>query len=237
MGGHFRAIRKRLLLCLVIAAGLVAGCQTSTPMLPTIAPPVAAQRAILELPPPLTDGPMSLEAALAARQSVRAYTEEAVVLPDLSQLFWSAQGMTRSWGGRTAPSAGALYPLELYAATADGVYHYLPQQHQAELWLAEDIREGLWAAGLEQEALRQAPAVFVMTAVYGRTIARYGDRSERYVKLEAGHAAQNLLLQAVTLGLGAVPIGAFDDQQISTLLSLSPGEEPLYLIAVGHPAQ
>jgi SagB-type dehydrogenase family enzyme len=180
---------------------------------------------------------MSLEAALTARQSIRAYTAEPVDLADISQLFWSAQGVTRSWGGRTAPSAGALYPLELYAATADGVYHYLPAQHQAELWKVEDIRESLWAAGLRQEALRQAPTVFVMTAVYGRTSAKYGDRSERYVKLEVGHAAQNLLLQAVTLGLGAVPIGAFADQQVSAALSLPAGEEPLYLIPVGHPTE
>ncbi len=225
------------LLCIVLAAGLIMGCQASTPVAREVAPPVAAQGQIIELPPPVTDGPMSLEAVLSARQSIRAYTEEALALQDITQLFWSAQGVTRSWGGRTAPSAGALYPLELYAATAEGVYHYLPQQHQAELWSTEDIRESLWAAGLRQEALRQAPTVFIMTAVYGRTSAKYGERAERYVKLEAGHAAQNLLLQAVSLGLGAVPIGAFDDQEVSAVLSLPSGEEPLYLIAAGHPAE
>jgi len=180
---------------------------------------------------------VSLEAALTARQSIRDYTDQALSLEDLAQLFWSAQGVTRPWGGRTAPSAGALYPLELYAATGDAVYHYLPAQHQAEIWLDEDIRASLWAAGLRQEALKQAPAVFILTAVYARTSTKYGDRAERYVKLEAGHAAQNLLLQVAALNLGAVPIGAFVDADVSAALGLSPGEDPLYLIPVGHPAE
>jgi SagB-type dehydrogenase family enzyme len=218
-------------------AGLLSGCHTSTPMPTTVAPMAPAETRIIELPPPRIDGSMSLEAALAARRSIRTYTDEAVSLQGISQLFWSAQGVTRSWGGRTAPSAGALYPLELYAATADGVYHYLPQEHQAEVWLAKDIRQSLWAAGLQQEALEQAPTIFVMTAVYERTSAKYGDRTERYVQMEAGHAAQNLLLQAVTLGLGAVPIGAFDDDKVAIALSLPIEEAPLYLIPIGHPAE
>jgi len=234
--GHFCGISKQLW-CLFAVAGLIVGCQTAATMLPTVTPRATAQRPVLELPPPLTDGAMSLETALQKRRSIRAYTDEVVALQDIAQLFWSAQGITRSWGGRTAPSAGALYPLELYAATANGVYHYLPGQHQAKLWLAKDIRQSLWAAGLRQEALKQAPVVFIVTAVYGRTSAKYGDRSERYVKLEAGHAAQNLLLQAVTLGLGAVPIGAFDDEGISAALALPSDEQPLYLISVGHPAE
>jgi SagB-type dehydrogenase family enzyme len=180
---------------------------------------------------------MSLEAALMARRSIRSFADTALPLQTIAQLFWSAQGETRPWGGRTAPSAGALYPLELYAATTYGVLHYLPSGHQAEQWLEGDVRVALWASGLRQEALRQAPAVFVMTAVHGRTSAKYGDRAERYVKLEAGHAAQNLLLQAVALGLGAVPIGAFHDQDIASILGLPPDEAPLYLIPVGHPAE
>lgn len=236
MSGHFYGAGMQLL-CLFAVAGLIAGCQTAAPMRPTATAPAAAPMPVLELPPPLTNGPMSLEAALSERRSIRAYTAEALALQDISQLFWSAQGITRSWGGRTAPSAGALYPLELYAATAEGVYHYLPRQHRAELWLAKDIRQSLWDAGLRQEALKKAPTVFAVTAVYQRTSDKYGNRSERYVKLEAGHAAQNLLLQAVTLGLGAVPIGAFDDEAVAAALTLPSGEEPLYLIPVGHPAE
>jgi SagB-type dehydrogenase family enzyme len=192
---------------------------------------------VVDLPEPRTKGTLSLEETLLQRRSIRAYTDQKLRLEDIAQLFWAAQGVTRSWGGRTAPSAGALYPLEIYAATAEGVYRYLPSEHGAEVTLEEDARQGLWAAGLRQEALLQAAAIFVITAIYERTSGKYGARAERYVKLEAGHAAQNLLLQAVALDLGAVPIGAFYDEEVAAALGLPPGEEPLYLIPVGHPAE
>jgi SagB-type dehydrogenase family enzyme len=192
---------------------------------------------VLNLPAPRTTGALSLEETLARRRSIRAYTAQPLALAEIAQLFWAAQGTTRSWGGRTAPSAGALYPLELYAATAEGVYHYLTADHRAELKTDEDRREALWAAGLQQEALQQAAATFVFTAIYERTAGRYGERAERYVKLEAGHAAENLLLQAVALGLGAVVIGAFYDDDVAAALAVEAEEEPLYLIPVGHPAE
>jgi SagB-type dehydrogenase family enzyme len=178
---------------------------------------------------------MSLEETLAARRSVREFTEEELILEEISQLLWAAQGITAAWGGRTPPSAGALYPLEVYAATADGLYHYVPQGHKAIVESKTDLRGELWRAGLSQNAIREAPAVFVVTAVYARTEKKYGERAERYVRLEAGHAAQNLLLQAVALGLGGVPIGAFYDDQVQRALSLPSDHEPLYLIPIGHP--
>jgi SagB-type dehydrogenase family enzyme len=221
---------------IVLLAALLAGCQASNPTpVPTL-PAASVQGREIRLPQPRTEGPSSLEEALSERRSIRAYADRPLSLEDIAQLFWAAQGVTRSWGGRTAPSAGALYPLEIYAATAEGVYHYLPAGHRAEVALQEDIREELWAAGLEQESLRQAPAIFVITAVYERTARKYGTRAERYVKIEAGHAAQNLLLQAVALDLAAVPIGAFYDEDVAAALHLTAEEEPLYLIPVGHPA-
>nr|MBC7243936.1 SagB/ThcOx family dehydrogenase [Chloroflexota bacterium] len=191
----------------------------------------------ISLPPPRTKGPLSLEEALLRRRSVRMYRHSPLNWQDIAQLFWAAQGVTRSWGGRTAPSAGALYPLELYAAKADGVYHYLPHGHSVEVTIQEDIRRALWAAGLYQEALAQASVIFIITAVYRRTQIKYGDRAERYVELEAGHAAQNLLLQAVALDLGAVVIGAFYDEAVASALHLPAAEKPLYLIPVGVPAE
>jgi SagB-type dehydrogenase family enzyme len=188
------------------------------------------------LPPPRTHSDVSVEEALVQRRSIRSYVrDEPLDLNDIAQLFWAAQGMTRDWGARTAPSAGALYPLELYAATSSSVYHYLPAGHQAEATMHQDVREALWAAGLQQQALAQAPVIFVLTAVYRRTAGKYGARAERYVTLEAGHAAENLLLQAVALGLGAVVIGAFYDPEVVAALNLPSDEEPLYLIPVGHP--
>jgi SagB-type dehydrogenase family enzyme len=179
---------------------------------------------------------MSLEQALVQRRSVREFNDTPLTMQELGQLLWAAQGVTHEWGYRTAPSAGALYPLEVYVATADGIFHYLPQGHKLSVSSHRDPRRALYEAALRQEPVRQAPAVFVVTAVYARTARKYGEeRSPRYVHLEAGHAAQNLLLEAVALSLGAVPIGAFHDEQVQAALGLPADHEPLYLIPVGHP--
>jgi len=191
----------------------------------------------MALPEPRLMGEISLEEALTQRRSVRSLTDEELTLEEISQLLWAAQGLTADWGGRTAPSAGALYPLEVYVATADGLYHYVAQRHKVIIESQDDLRPKLWEAGLKQDAIREAPAVFVITAIYERTAQKYGGRAERYVKLEAGHACQNILLQAVALDLGAVPIGAFYDDQVQATLSLPPDHEPLYIIPVGHPRQ
>lgn len=190
----------------------------------------------IELPAPRTRGAMSLERALAERRSVRAFTGEPLTPEELSQLLWAAQGLTAGWGGRTAPSAGALYPLEVYAVTPEGAYHYLPEGHRAELVTAADLRRPLAAAALAQSAVAEAPAVLVIAAVTRRTAVKYGKRAERYVHLEAGHVAQNVLLQAAALGLSGVPIGAFSDRGVQRALGLPADHEPLYLIPVGHPA-
>jgi SagB-type dehydrogenase family enzyme len=175
--------------------------------------------------------------ALSQRRSVREYEPMPLDVVDISQLLWAAQGVTSNAGGRTAPSAGGLYPLELYLATADGHYHYDPHHHQLDVRGSDDIRPELSAAVLTQGWVENAPAVFVLTAVYSRTEKTYGDRAERYVKLEAGHAAQNLLLQAVSLGLGAVPVGAFHDDEVQDVLDLPSDHAPLYVIPIGHPVE
>jgi SagB-type dehydrogenase family enzyme len=192
--------------------------------------------ALSALPAPRTTGPLSVEEAIARRRSVRAFSEEPLTDDELSQLLWAAQGETDSRGYRAAPSAGALYPLEIYLVTEKGLFHYEPDAHALTPLDNGDLREGVWRAGLEQDSLRDPPAVFVLTAVYERTAVKYGARAERYVHLETGHAAQNLLLQAVALDLGAVPIGAFDDEGVKAALSLPEDHEPLYLIPVGRPA-
>ncbi len=173
---------------------------------------------------------------MALRRSVRSFDDTPLSPAELGQLLWAAQGITHASGLRTAPSAGALYPLEIYVATAQGVFHYSPQGHCLEVLSGSDARPALYEAALRQEAVRQAPAVFVVTAVYERTAKKYGaERGPRYVHLEAGHAAQNLLLEAVALGLVAVPIGAFEDERIQAALGLPADHEPLYLIPTGHP--
>ena len=189
-----------------------------------------------DLPLPVEDSEVSLERTLSQRRSVRDFTPEPLTLDEISQLLWSAQGITSDSGGRTAPSAGGLYPLETYVVVADGWYRYVAAGHRLEQLGVRDQRSVLAEAALGQDAVANAAAVFVITAVYARTAEKYGARAERYVQLEAGHAAQNLLLQAVAEGLGAVPIGAFDDEAIQRVLNLPADHEPLYLVPVGHPA-
>ncbi len=183
-------------------------------------------------------GVVSLEEVLAARRSERDFTPEPLDLDDLSHLLWSAQGITEPDGnGRAAPSAGGTYPLELYVVDHLGLYHYLPAGHSLEVLGEDDLRPALAEAALGQQHVADAPAVVVITAVFARTEERYGERAERYVYLEAGHAAQNVLLQAVALDLGAVPVGAFHDEDVRRLLGLPADHIPLYLIPVGHPTE
>jgi SagB-type dehydrogenase family enzyme len=188
------------------------------------------------LPPPALKGIKSLEETLAARRSVRRFGAEALSAEQISQLCWAAQGITdKARGYRTCPSAGATYPLELYVVTADGVDHYRPAGHALERHRDGDLRRALQEASLHQTFVGQAPATFVITAVVPQTERKYGERAIRYVHMEAGHCGQNILLQAVALGLGAVPVGAFGDEAVAKVLSLPPEHAPLYLIPVGHP--
>jgi len=198
--------------------------------------PEARSDAIERLPAPRQEGALSVEAALARRRSLREFAPRPLSAAELGQLAWAAQGVTHGEGLRTAPSAGALYPLELYVATASGLYRYEPRRHALRRLAANDPRPALRRAALGQDCVGEAPAVFAITAVPARAARRYGAaRAPRYAHLEAGHAAQNLLLQAVALGLGAVPVGAFDDAALAQALSLPESEQPLYLIPVGVP--
>ncbi|MBN1423632.1 SagB/ThcOx family dehydrogenase [Candidatus Fermentibacteria bacterium] len=181
---------------------------------------------------------MGLHQALAQRRSVREYTDSPIDLKDLGQLLWAGQGVTSAEGFRTAPSAGGLYPLTLYAAVraVDGlqsaVYRYLPHTHALAATRAPHVPLELWAAALQQEALRQAAVVIIVAGSVEITAEKYGDRAPQYAILEAGHAAQNVMLEAVALGLASVPIGAFYEGQVKSALAIM--EEPWLLIPVGR---
>ena len=191
----------------------------------------------IKLPEPSYEG-KALEKTLQERRSRREYTNQALSLKDLSQILFAAQGITSEGGGRTAPSAGALYPLELYAVVgnveelAPGVYHYNPQKHSIKKILDGDKRKNLENVALGQSPIGKAAIDLIFTAVYERTMQKYGDRGIRYVHLETGHAAQNVYLQCESLGLGTVVIGAFSDEQVKTVLNIE--EEPLYIMPIGH---
>ena len=181
----------------------------------------------------------SVEEALLKRRSVREFTEEPLTLNQVSQLLWAAQGITDPSGKRTAPSAGALYPLEVYVAAGNvsdlsaGVYKYSPEQHELLKILDGDIRKQLSSASLGQTPVKDGAISIIIAPVYVRTTFKYGDRGIRYVHMEIGHAAQNLCLEAESLGLGAVTIGAFEDAKVKKLLNLPNDEDPLYIIPVG----
>ena len=193
-------------------------------------------RKITPLPQPNLKGTLSVEEALARRRSIRSFGKEKLTTEEISQLLWAAQGITQERTGfRTAPSAGALYPLEVYLVTEDGLFHYIPRGHRLETLGSSDLRGELARAALGQSSVREAAADIVVTAIYSRITKKYGQRGVRYAHIEVGHLGQNIHLQAVALGLGSVSIGAFHDDQVRKVLSLPEEEVPLYIIPVGHP--
>ena len=193
-----------------------------------------AEDALIQLPQPVLDGDLSVEKAIAGRRSRRHFRGRALSLVEVGQLLWAAGGITdRASGKRAAPSAGARYPLELYAVLPDGLYRYRPAEHALERVASGDARDRL-ADAADQEFIAFAPCTVAISAVFSRTTARYGQRGEaRYVPMDVGHAAENLLLQAAALGMGGCPVGAFDDEQVARVLQLPPEEQPLYLLPVG----
>ncbi len=188
----------------------------------------------IELPKPNHQGSISLEQAIGDRESIRSYKKQALSLEQIGQLLWAGQGLRGALGQRTVPSAGALYPLEIYLVIEEGVYHYIPKDHRMEPHVEGDMRSSLSNAALGQECISQAPITFVLTAVFSRLETKYGEeRSPQYIYLEAGHAAQNILLQATALELDGVPVGAFYEEQVSKILQLQREHYPLYLIPLG----
>jgi SagB-type dehydrogenase family enzyme len=193
------------------------------------------------LPAPGEERGLSLAEAIEQRRSRREYTNEPLPLADLSRLLHAAGGITDPTRGfRSAPSAGALYPIEIYVVVhnvpelAPGLYHYATAEHALEQLQSRDLRAALLVAGIGQEMLGQAQVCFILSAVFQRTRWKYRERTYRYILLEAGHIGQNLYLAATSLGLGACAIGAFLDDDCNDLLGLDGEEEAaLYLIPVG----
>ena len=200
---------------------------------------IGSQKTV-SLPAPQFDGKTSIEKSLIERRSIRQYRDKDLTMGELSQLLWAAQGVTSRRGYRTAPSAGALYPLEIYIAAgkvsdlAPGIYKYEPDEHNLLKTCDGDKRINLWRAALEQSPIRNAPVVLIFCAIYERTTRKYGERGVRYVHMEVGHAAQNVCLQAISLGLGTVVIGAFNDKEVKRVLKLEADEWPLCIMPAGR---
>lgn len=205
----------------------------------------ATMKKEISLPRPSLKGEMSVEEALHKRRSHRSYLNQSLTLQQVAQLLWSTYGVTFVSGSgrqyKTAPSAGATYPLEIYLLSGNvqgidaGLYRYIPETHSLRLELSGDLRQKTKDACLGQSMIGDAPASIVFSAVYERTTARYGKRGEeRYVCMDLGHAAQNLYLQATAMGLGTCAVGAFEDDKLHKTLALPKTETVLYVMPVGY---
>jgi SagB-type dehydrogenase family enzyme len=193
----------------------------------------------VSLPAPRIRSERSLEESLARRRSIRSFAPVSLALGDLAQLMWAAQGVTDEEGHRAAPSAGALYPIEVLVVAGEvsglpaGIYRYRPQSHRLDLLAPGDARKRLVAALPWQEWVADAPAILAVTGVVSRTSSKYGSRADRYMVLEAGAVTENVYLQATALGLATVLVGSFDDRRVTAVLGLPAGEQPLGLMPVG----
>jgi SagB-type dehydrogenase family enzyme len=208
---------------------------------------------IIKLPSPQLKGKVSLEETILRRRAVRRYRREPLDLSQLSQILWSAQGITGTREFRAAPSAGATYPLEIFVVVGkqgvtaskakqapkelpSGIYHYEADSHSLSLHKPADLRPDLARATLDQEFIIDAPVDIVICALYHRTSYRYGRRGERYVHMEVGHVGENIHLQAVALGLATVEVGAFHDEEVSKVLGVEEQIKPLYIMPLGKAA-
>ncbi len=204
--------------------------------------PVSGPKGAIRLPPPDRSGKIPVEQTLLKRRSVRAFSAKPIPLAAVSQLLWAAQGITAADGGRTAPSAGGIWPLELHLVASrveglpPGLYRYSPSSHSLMATFSGAMAPRLAKAALDQDFVAEAAAVVLIAAVEGRTSRKYGSLAPRYVACEAGAASENLALQAVALGLGTVVVGAFDDDAVAKLARLRAGERPLCLMPLGFPA-
>ena len=189
----------------------------------------------IRLPEPKVKGNVSVEEAIEMRRSVRGYSSREIPLEDISQLLWACQGITdKARGLRASPSAGALYPLEIYLVKKDGIFHYIPDGHLLEKVADKDVRGELAQAAYSQGYVAEAPIGIVIAAIYERVMSKYGERGIRYTDMEAGHAAENVFLQAKALGLDSVAVGAFGDAAVARILGLPKDTKPLYILPVGY---
>ena len=196
---------------------------------------------LIKLPTPVFTSTTEVEEAIQKRRSIRNYSDEPLLISDVSQILWAAQGITQEeYELRTAPSAGALYPLEIYISASNvkdlspGLYKYRPQNHTLKKISEGDKRMEISNAALQQDAIENSSAIVIITAVYERTAVKYGQRAERYVHIEVGAVGQNIYLQSVSLGLGTVMMGAFIDEAIKKVLNLPKDEYPLAIMPLGN---
>jgi SagB-type dehydrogenase family enzyme len=228
------AMKKRLLVVPTLGLVILISFLSSD----TIAAEIA-------LPSPSHKGTVSVEEALKARRTHRSFQSRHLTLKQFSQILWGAYGVTAQKYGsflKTAPSAGALYPLDIYGVVgqkgvetlAPGIYHFRPENHAIELVKQGDLRAEVARQALQQMWMAKAPLLLVITGEYSRSNIKYGPRGVTYTHIEAGHVGQNIFLQAEAIGLKAGIVGAFNNQQIIRAMGLSSSHDPLLIMPVGY---
>ena len=183
-----------------------------------------------------SSGQFSLEAAIGNRRSVRSFTNEKLSYETIGQLLWAGQGITDSVSGkRAAPSAGAIFPMELYVVMADGVYRYDPIKNSLLKNNRNDVRTPLSNASYKQQFIKDAPLLIVIAGSPKKIMEKYPNKIKEFMYLEAGHIAQNIHLQAVVTGLASCPVGGFESNKVKQICKMTQGQEAVYIIAVGKP--
>jgi SagB-type dehydrogenase family enzyme len=194
----------------------------------------------IKLSKPEASDRSSIEELIEKRRSIRRYTDKDLSESIISRILWAAQGISSEDGLRTSPSAGALYPLEVHVVAGEGsglepgTYRYISEEHMLVQEIEGDLREKLSKAALSQPMIKNAYVSIVISAIYPRITSKYGKRGIRYAHMEAGHAAQNVYLLGVELGIGTCAVGAFEDEEVRKVLKMPANEEPLYILPLGY---
>jgi SagB-type dehydrogenase family enzyme len=199
---------------------------------------------IILLPSPTLKGSVSVEEAINMRRTKREFSEGSLTIEEWGQILWAAQGITLNGDmkKRTAPSAGALYPLDIYLVLSKsamgplkaGVFHYLPLKHALKPISDKDFTKEVAKISLYQYWMAETPGMILITAEYSRITGKYGDRGIRYAHIEAGHVAQNCFLQAESLKLNLGIVGAFEDENLIDLLPIPKRHEPILILPIGR---
>ena len=196
----------------------------------------------MNLPAPMIDGDTSVEKAIKQRRTIRSFVDKPLTIDQLSQILWAAQGITDDGGlKRSAPSGGALYPIDVYAVVGkngvqglpQAVYRYDPSHHSIRKIGDTDVRKDVAVAALRQMWVATAPLILVLTAEYSRITVKYGNRGRRYAMIEVGHIGQNIFLQCEALGLAAGIVGAFYDEEVAKAMKAKNHHEPLIIMPIG----
>jgi SagB-type dehydrogenase family enzyme len=199
---------------------------------------------IIKLPEPKDKKVVYLDELLNKRYSIRTFKQKPISIDDLSYILWCSYGFKKD-GGRVVPSAGALYPLDIYIIAGSiegernmgiipGIYHYLPDKHQIELIKKGDIRKDVANASLSQMWMASAPCMIAITCEYKRITSKYRDRGIRYAHMEAGNVSQNIFLATFNTGLGCGIVGAFNDDLVKTVMGINRMREPLLIMPIGY---